>query len=86
MSKRATLGKKPRRNSKTEQPEAAKIAATIDALEQVRPLSAGAAKTIALLKSWLADDSGYDEQTWPALRKALSSERRRVGARRLFDG
>jgi hypothetical protein len=40
---------------------------------------------IRLLDSWLADESGYDEETWPELKKALDEERRRVGARRLFD-
>jgi hypothetical protein len=39
-----------------------------------------------LLKSWLADDSGYDEKTWPRLKKALDRERQRVRARELFDG
>jgi hypothetical protein len=40
---------------------------------------------ISLLRSWLADESGYDERTWPKLKKALDHERRRVGVRRLFD-
>ena len=40
---------------------------------------------IALLEEWLKDESGYDEETWPALKKALNEERDRVGARRLFD-
>ena len=41
---------------------------------------------VALLDEWLKDESGYDEETWPALKKALDEERDRVGARRLFDG
>jgi hypothetical protein len=40
---------------------------------------------INLLRSWLADESGYDEETWPKLKKALDQQRRRVGARGLFD-
>jgi hypothetical protein len=40
---------------------------------------------LALLQAWLKDESGHDEETWPALKKALDSERVRVGARRLFN-
>ena len=35
---------------------------------------------ISLLKTWLGDDSGYDEQVWPLLKKSLNCERARVGA------
>jgi hypothetical protein len=62
-----------------------KIAAAIAELDQLKPKSAKAAKAIALFKSWLADESGYDEETWPKLKKALNQERDRVGARRLFN-
>ena len=48
-------------------------------------LTIKAAKAIALFKSWLEDESGYDEETWPKLKKALNQERDRVGARRLFN-
>ena len=41
---------------------------------------------ISLLQTWLSDESGYDEAAWPALKKALDLERKRQGARRLFDG
>jgi len=41
------------------------------------------AKIIALLNSWLKDESGYDERTWPVLKKAL--EKNRLGYRGLFD-
>ena len=54
-------------------------------IKQLKPGSAKAAEAIALLKSWLKDDSGYDEQTWPKLKKALDQQRAKVGARRLFD-
>lgn len=40
---------------------------------------------IALMEEWLKDESGYDEEAWPALKIALNEERDRVGARRLFD-
>ena len=40
---------------------------------------------IALMDEWLKDESGYDEEAWPALKKALDEERERVGARRLFE-
>jgi hypothetical protein len=39
---------------------------------------------IALLDTWLSDDSGYDEETWPELKAGL--ERDRLSARKLFDG
>ena len=39
---------------------------------------------IELLDEWLKDESGYDEEAWPELKKALNEERDRVGARRLF--
>ena len=37
------------------------------------------------LRAWLADESGYDEETWPLLRRALEEDRA-PGQRRLFDG
>ena len=39
---------------------------------------------IQLLDEWMADESGYDEETWPLLKEALDRERERIGARRLF--
>jgi hypothetical protein len=62
-----------------------KIAAVIAELNQIKPPSAKAAEAISLFKSWLTDESGYDEKVWPRLKKALEQERERVGARRLFD-
>ena len=41
-------------------------------------------EAIALLDTWLSDDSGYDEETWPELKAGL--ERDRLSARKLFDG
>ena len=38
---------------------------------------------IALLDEWLQDESGYDEETWPELKKAL--DRGRLSERKLFD-
>jgi hypothetical protein len=35
-----------------------------------------------LLHAWLADESGYDEETWPCLKQAL--EANRSGQRRLL--
>jgi hypothetical protein len=49
-----------------------KIAATIVCLDNLRPKSAKAAKAISLFKSWLADESGFDEKVWPRLKKALA--------------
>jgi hypothetical protein len=62
-----------------------KIAAAIAELDQIRPQSAKTAEAIKLFKSWLRDESGYDEKVWPRLKKALETARARVGARRLFD-
>jgi len=38
---------------------------------------------IRLLDEWMADESGYDEETWPELEVAL--DRDRLSSRRLFD-
>jgi len=38
---------------------------------------------IRLLNKWMADESGYDEETWPDLKKALQANRSRH-ARDLF--
>lgn len=52
----------------------------------VEPLDKAAVdKVIQLLDEWMADDSGYDEETWPQLKEALDRERDLVSARRLFD-
>lgn len=40
--------------------------------------------TFRLLHEWEADESGYDEVTWPELQEALDHERRQIGARPLF--
>ena len=31
-------------------------------------------KAAALLRKWMADDSGYDEDVWPALEQALKED------------
>lgn len=41
------------------------------------------AALIALLEKWLADDSGYDEKTWPALKKRI--EESRLSTRKRFS-
>jgi hypothetical protein len=72
---------RPRSGSRHE----ADISAGLERLDDLKPESAEAVGLIGLLRSWLADESGYDEQTWPGLKKGLDQERRRIGARRLFD-
>ena len=47
-------------------------------------------KAIALVETWLADKSGYDQRVWPRLARAieqnrLSSRRRLEPARRRTD-
>ena len=39
----------------------------------------------ALIRAWLADESGYDEATFPELKRALEQSRQAVGARSPFD-
>lgn len=88
MRKPSTASKMPRRGKSAPRSKAARkaeIAATLDELERMEPENPQAAAVAELLKSWLADESGYDEKTWPKLKKALNEERRRVGARRLFN-
>ena len=80
----ATTRRKPPRPSQATT-RRDKIAATIAALDEIKPPTPKAARAIALLRSWLVDESGYDEETLPKLKKALDRERQRVGARRLFD-
>ena len=41
------------------------------------------AQALQLLRTWLADDTGYDEQTWPALKQTMEAQR--LSDRRLFD-
>jgi hypothetical protein len=41
-----------------------------------------AERAIQLLDQWMADESGYDEQTWPELQAAL--EQHRLSSRGLF--
>jgi hypothetical protein len=88
MVKKTTLTKGQRRGEASNQTKARreKIAAAIAKLDQIRAPNAKVAKVIALFKSWLADESGYDEEAWPELKKALDMERKRAGARRLFNG
>jgi hypothetical protein len=38
---------------------------------------------INLLNEWLADESGYDEQAWPAARKAIAENA--LSSRKRFD-
>ncbi|HEX5445458.1 MAG TPA: hypothetical protein VFW87_16650 [Pirellulales bacterium] len=55
-------------------------------MDRLKAMSPRVAPIIELFQGWLTDESGYDEETWPKLRKALERERARAGARRLFDG
>ena len=38
---------------------------------------------VRLLKKWLKDESGYDEETWPRLKEAI--EANRLSCRRRFS-
>ena len=35
-------------------------------------------KLIQVLDEWMADESGYEEETWPKLRAALDRERENI--------
>lgn len=61
------------------------IGEAVAALDRLEPASPKAKRIIALLRSWLTEESGYDEETWPALSRSLDRERARVGARKLFN-
>jgi hypothetical protein len=51
----------------------------------LKPLSPEAIERMTeILDEWMADDSGYDEETWTELEAALNLERDAVNARRLF--
>jgi hypothetical protein len=73
----------PRGNRETDNE---KISAALAAVDKMEAASPEAAAVAGLLKSWLTDESGYDEETWPKLKEALDRERRRIGARDLFRG
>lgn len=48
-----------------------------------KKISAKARRMIRLMDEWLKDESGYDEATWPELKKSL--EKNRLSDRRLFS-
>ena len=38
---------------------------------------------IELLDEWMADDSGYDEENWPQIKKAI--EENTIGGRKVYE-
>lgn len=85
MRKSVQLKRKAKKSKAPSLVDKEQIAATVAVLDRLSPKTAKGARIIAMLKSWLLDESGYDEETWPQLKKSLDLERKRVGARRLFD-
>jgi hypothetical protein len=83
--KPSASAKTRRRGTKRSAQRADAIAETIAQLDQLDASSPKSKRIVAMLRGWLADDSGYDEETWPMLKKALDRERSRAGARKLFD-
>jgi len=81
----AGTGRQPR-TRRTPKPLQRKIDEALAALGRVKAGNAKTAQLFSLLRSWLQDESGYDERVAPQLKKALDRERARAGARRLFDG
>lgn len=53
-----------------------RIAEAVAALDELEATASKGKAIIAMLKSWLEDDSGYDEETWPPLKRALDERRR----------
>ena len=89
MAKKPTMPVAQRRTTKSSKSSKAcekKVADALATIDRLEPVTPQAANVIALLRSWLTDDTGYDEETWPKLKKALNRERARLGARSLFDG
>lgn len=85
MKKQTTAKSKRQRKRGAEGKSATgEIATSLAAIEALAPNTPKAVAVVALLKTWLRDESGYDEETWPELKRALDEERAAVGARRLF--
>ena len=59
-----------------------KIAERIAQLDEIAASNPKAERIVALLKSWLADESGYDERVWPELKRGL--EENHTSSRQLF--
>jgi hypothetical protein len=85
MRKPAMPSQRRRKKPRTAARHEAAIAATLNDMNQIQPGTPKAVKVLSLLKSWLKDDSGYDERTWPKLKQSLDEQRVRVGTARLFD-
>lgn len=81
---RRRRSKTPPKGSK-QNGRASAISNTLAELDRIEASSPNAKALIELFRGWLTDESGYDEETWPKLKRALNRERARVGARRLFD-
>jgi hypothetical protein len=54
------------------------------AIDPVAGRTCHAREAIGLLDQWLADESGYDERVWPAVKKGL--EENRLSDRSRFRG
>ncbi len=62
------------------------IASTLNDPQEIKVETRKARRVVEMLESCLRDESGYDEKTWPKLKKSIERERKRVGARGLFKG
>ncbi len=74
MSKKSSTRSLP-----TLQPAKAESAESSDIVNQQAKNEAA----IKLLTEWLADESGYDEETWPKVKQAI--EENRLSSRRRFN-
>lgn len=57
---------------------------SVDAEKQATAQRPRDKDAVHLLKTWLQDESGYDEETWPKLKNAI--EAHRLSHRRRFHG
>jgi hypothetical protein len=88
MTKPTSVATRQRRRSRANSKpptHAQQIAQAMASIDQLHAKSPQGARVLSLLKTWLGDESGYDEEAWPVLKKSLNRERARIGARRLVD-
>src|SRR5262249_54440364 len=74
---------KERTAKRTDRPASNGKASYLKGLPPPSPfLTPKSRRLIKLIQSWLDDESGYDEETWPQLKKALEESQVSIGRRR----
>jgi hypothetical protein len=59
---------------------------TVEREQGAQPYASENDPVLRLLREWLADDSGYDEEVWPELDQALKRSRLHLGERARSGG